>query len=481
MPEISESQSNLQELFDISFVLANLATVAYGLSMSWPTPSLPILKSANSPVGPLTDEEESWMSSLTFLGAIIASPIFGFISQRYGRKMAGYFTAIPFFVGWLPIILTDSIPLFYLARFILGVSSGGVLTFCPMYVGEISEDNIRGALGTIRSAVGNMSGILICAIGPLLSIRDMAIICILMPLVFAVAFFWMPESPMFLMKFGKTEEAMEAMIWLRGGNKEAAEEEISKLTVVVEENKSKQVSIKNLISSRGTRRGLGICMFLGAAQQLSGIYPIMNYCVSLFESAGGSVSPNLASVIVTSVQLLGSIVSSIFLDILGRRILLIGSEIVMGLSLGSLGLYFFLQQQNFDLTYVGCLPIVCVALYVLALYIGIGSVTYVIMAEIFSPEARGLATTVTTITIWALAFVTTKFYPAIVNLLGLHGCYWLFSLVCVVCTVYIIFKMPETKNRTLESILHELNGDSNKKSDEENVGKSVEEIALQKY
>ena len=444
--------------------------MAYGLSMTWPTPSLPILRSEDSPVGPISDEEESWMSSLTFLGAIIASPIFGYISQRYGRKVAGYLTVIPFLIGWLPVILTDSIPLFYLSRFILGVSSGGVLSFCPMYVGEISEDNIRGALGTLRSTVGNLSAILICVIGPLLSIRDMAIICTLVPLVFLVAFFWIPESPMFLMKAGKTQEAMEAMIWLRGGNREAAEEEISKLSAVVEESKSKQTTIKALVSSRGTRRALFICMFFGAAQQLSGIYPIMNYCISLFESAGGSISPNTASVIMTSVQLLGSITSSIFLDILGRRILMIGSEIVMAASLGSLGTYFFLQYHNFDISYLGFLPIVGVSLYVLFLSVGLGSVTYVMMAEMFSPEARGLATSVTTVTIWALAFLTTKFYPAMVHLMGLHGCYWFFCAVCIVSTVFTVLKVPETKNRSLESILSELNGDS-KVNDEENSKK----------
>ncbi|KAJ9589409.1 hypothetical protein L9F63_017388 [Diploptera punctata] len=421
------------------------------------------------------------MSSLAFIGALISSPIFGYISQRYGRKIAGYLTVIPFLIGWLPIIFSELIPLYYVSRFVLGISCGAVLSFCPMYVGEISENKIRGALGTIRAGVGNLSAILICAIGPILSIRDTAIMCFITPLVFAVAFYWMPESPMFLMKSGRTKEAMEAMTWLRGGNKQNAQEEISKLALVVEESKSKQVSIKSLISSRGTRRGLGMCMLLAAAQQLSGIYPVMNYCVSLFQSAGGSVSPNTASVIMTSLQLFGSIISSILLDYLGRRISMIGSEIIMTLSLGSLGMYFYLQKLDFDLTYVGFLPMLCIALYVLAHSIGIGSVTYVIMSEIFNPEARGLATSITTVTAWGLSFMATKLYPTAVFYLGLYGCYWLFSFVCILFTIYIFFKIPETKNRSLDSILRELNDESSKQTDIEVKNKSTKENIPERY
>ncbi|PSN57531.1 hypothetical protein C0J52_01616 [Blattella germanica] len=455
----------------------NLSTAAYSMSLTWPTPSLPILKSGDPPI---TDEEESWLGSLVFIGAITAAPIFSYISQRYGRKMAGYSTVIPFIISWLLLIFFDSIPLYYVSRFIGGFASGGVLAFAPMYVGEIAEDNFRGALGTVRATVGNIAGIFFCAVGPLVSIADMAAISIIMPFIFAISFYWLPETPMYLMKVGKDKEAMEAMTWLRGGNTLAAEEELAKLSVVIEESKSKAVSIKDLLSSRGTRRGLLICVVLAVAQQLSGIYPIMNYCVSLFEAAGGVVPPTMASVIITSVQTVGSITTYIFLDLAGRRILIICSQIIMALSLGTLGIYFYLQEQNFDMTYVGFLPILCVAVYVLSLSIGLGSVTYVVMSEIFSPESRGLATTVTTTTIWTMAFITTRFYSAVVNALGLYGCYWLFASVCVASTIFAIFQIPETKNRSLESILRELNGELNA-NDVENTNTSTERPVPEKY
>ncbi|PSN57527.1 Facilitated trehalose transporter Tret1 [Blattella germanica] len=446
------------------------------MSLTWPTPSLPILNAMDPPI---TEEEGSWLASLVFIGAIIASPVFSYISQNYGRKIAGYCTVIPFSISWLLVVFFDSIPLYYISRFLGGFASGGVLAFCPMYIGEIAEDSIRGTLGTVRSMVVNIGAIIFCAVGPLVSLSNMAAICTVVPIIFAVCFLWLPESPMYLMKVGKVEEAKEAMTWLRGGNVVKAEEDIRKLAVVVEKSNS-NVSFKELLSSKGTRRGLVICIVLAVAQQLSGVSAIMSFSVSLFESAGGLVQPTTASIIMTSVQLFGTIIASIFLDIAGRRILLIGSQITMTLSLGTLGTYFYLQELNFDLSSVGFVPMVCAAVYVLSICVGLITVSFVVMAEIFSPESRGLATSITTTIMWFMAFLTTRFYASIVNVIGLYGCYWFFALVCVASNIFTILKIPETKNRSLESILLELNGES-AQNDVEDVNQQKDIKVIERY
>ncbi|KAJ4426149.1 hypothetical protein ANN_26958 [Periplaneta americana] len=454
----------------IAASVANLSSIAYGMAMAWPTPSLPLLRSGK----PLLDgriisaEEEAWLGSLAFLGALVAAPISSYVSQNYGRKIAGYSVVIPFIVSWLFMVFSESLYLFYASRFCLGMCSGGVLVFCPMYVGEIAEDSIRGALGTFRSTLGNSSFIIMYAVGPMISIKDMATICAFLPIIFAIAYYWMPESPLYLMKNGRSQEAMESLLWLRGGDVQAAEKEMMKLTVVVKESENVDTSIKSLISSRSTRRALIICLVLATGQQLSGIYVVLNYAVSIFELSGGSVEPNTATIILATLQLIGAIVTLFLLDVAGRRILMISSQIIMCACLGGLGTYFFLQQQDYDLTSVGFLPVMCVSLYVFSLAVGLGSVPFVVMSEIFNPQARGIATTVTTMTIWLMAFLITKFYVNIVSVLYLHGCYWLFACVCIASVVFTIFRIPETKNRSLESILRELNGKENK-SDEENT------------
>ncbi|XP_069689884.1 facilitated trehalose transporter Tret1-like isoform X2 [Periplaneta americana] len=444
------------------------------MAMAWPTPSLPLLKSGKPLLDGriISEEEEAWLGSLSFLGALVSSPIFSYVSQKYGRKIAGYSVVIPFIVSWLFIVLSESLYLFYISRFSLGFCCGGVIVFCPMYVGEIAEDSIRGALGTFRSTLGNIAFIIMYAVGPLISIKDMATICAIIPIVFAFTYYWIPESPLYLMKNGRSQEAMESLLWLRGGDVQAAELEMRKLTAVVKKSESVNTSIRSLLSSRGTRSALVICIVLGASIQLSGIYPVLNYAVSIFELTGGSVEPNTATIILAIVQMIGSLSSLFLLDIAGRRLLIIVTQTIMSICLAGLGIYFFLQQQNYDLISVGFLPILFVGLFVFLLSVGLGTVGYVVMSEMFSPEARGIATTVTTITVWLTAFISTKFYVNIIDLLGLQGCYWLFAFVCIVCAVFTFFKVPETKNRSLGSILCELNGED-VKSDEECVEKTA--------
>ena len=150
----------------------------------------------------------------------------------------------------------------------------------------------------------------------------------------------------------------------------------------------------------------------------------------------------------------------------------------MMLSLATLGVYFYLQKQGYDVTDVGFLPLACVSVYIFCLSVGLGSVPYIIMAEIFSPYARGIASMSTVATIWFFAFMTSKFYPDIVNAVELYGCYWMFALISVLCTVYTIFKIPETKNRSLESILRELSGDKQKDDQENTRNQSTNEDPL---
>jgi hypothetical protein len=59
-----------------------------------------------------------------------------------------------------------------------------------------------------------------------------------------------------------------------------------------------------------------------------------------------------------------------------------------------------------------------------------------------------------------LAFLSTKFYPYLVDLKGPSGSFWLlFAATSFIGAVFVLFKVPETKNRRLESILREMNED----------------------
>jgi SP family facilitated glucose transporter-like MFS transporter 8 len=441
---------------------ANVITLAYGVVPGWPSPTLPLLRSKETALGghPVTQEEESWLASLPFLGAFLFSPAYSYINQNLGRKAAGYLSAVPAIIAYLLIIFGDSIVYLLIARFILGLCIAGVNIFTTTYVSEISEDSIRGALGNFRGIAAGAGTITVYAVGSYLSVQNTGIVCLSIPILFLFGYFWLPESPVFSLGKGRRTEAFRTYSWLRG-DAGLAEMEVTKLEAVVSVGapETRKVSILDLMSVRGTRRALLIALVLSVVQQFSGMNVVYGYCESIFEMSQSNISPQISSIIFGFVNLSGSLFSCFSSDLAGRRPILICTQIFQGFCLVGLGIYMYTHSLGIDVSVVGVIPIICISLYSFCVIAGPADLLFVVMAEIFRPEARGLAMGITSSTIWMLVFISTKFYELLVGLLGVHGCFWMFSGFSFIGAVFTFFQLPETKNRSLESILRELNGD----------------------
>ncbi|XP_069691025.1 facilitated trehalose transporter Tret1-like [Periplaneta americana] len=438
-------------------LIANVIALAYGLVIGWASPSLIILRNGEEAI---TEEEESWLGSLPFLGAFLSSVLYSYINQHLGRKAAGYLTAVPFIIG-LGITAYDSSKLFlYIARFIAGFGISGVNVFVTMYVGEISEDNFRGCLGNIRGTVADVGITLMYIVGPYLSIRCMAIISVSLPLLFLFAYFWLPESPMFLLGKGRRSEALDAYLWLRGGDIQRAEEEMEKLSAVVVTTKdsSDEVTVINLLSVLGTRRALEIALILAFVQTFSGLQFMLSYCTTVFQKVGGSVSPETSAIIFGFINTFGSLISCFLADTVGRRPILIVTQILEAVCLLGLAAYLYVMHAGTDVSSWGVLPIISLSLFCFCVIVGPGNFMYVLMSETFRPEARGLAMSIASSVLWLLSFISSKFYPNLASILGFYGNFIFFGAVALFGAVYTYRRIPETKNRSLEDILRELNG-----------------------
>lgn len=74
------------------------------------------------------------------------------------------------------------------------------------------------------------------------------------------------------------------------------------------------------------------------------------------------------------------------IDKLGRRLLLLVSAVLMGLSCAGLAFYFIMIQNNASAKSFAWLPLTFVILYISAFAVGFGPVPWVVMGEIFSNE-----------------------------------------------------------------------------------------------
>ena len=400
------------------------------------------------------------MSSLTCLGALLATPLYLYLTHHLSRKITGYLVAVPFIITWILVIIAETVPVLYVSRFMGGIGCGAAIVFSPVYVVEIAEDSVRGTLGSYLILFCNAGVVFGYLLGSVVSYYTFAYIAILIPVIYLVCYIWLPETPVYLINKGRNDDAERSLRWLRGSKDQLIQNELAKTVSFIKGRKAlpEASSIKDIFSSIGSRKALIIGTVLVTNLQFCGVFAILSYTVNIFQAAGSDLSPHASTIIIGFLQLAGSCASALLIDKAGRKILLIVSNVSMALCLAALGSYFFINYQGIDVSTISWLPVTCLSVFIFAIALGLAPVTFVIISEIFEPQIKGKATTIIISIMWFLTFLIAKFYPSMTDIMGIYGCYWFFSACCILGAIYCFVSVPETKNRSYESILLELSG-----------------------
>jgi SP family facilitated glucose transporter-like MFS transporter 8 len=182
-------------------------------------------------------------------------------------------------------------------------------------------------------------------------------------------------------------------------------------------------------------------------------------CNLLFQSAGSTLEASTATIIVGVIQAIATFISTLVVDRLGRRILLLISDFVMAICTLLLGVYFYLMNETTDdVTNLGWLPLTSVCLFIVVFSLGYGPIPWMMVGELFAPQIKGFASSLSCVLNWILAFIVTKFYSDMANSFGTHTTFWIFAVISAIGTVFVFFLVPETKGKTLDEIQKELGG-----------------------
>ncbi|XP_067009456.2 facilitated trehalose transporter Tret1 [Anabrus simplex] len=443
----------------LAAVIANMPGFCNGMILGWPSVAIPILQSADSPLGELmTNDEVSFVASLVCLVALFCIPVTNVLSAKFGNKMIGYTVGASFIAHWIIIISTSSKVWIYIARGIGGLASACVFALCPQYTSEIAEDEIRGMLGVFFITLFNLGFLFIHVFAAFMSYSPIAITCLIPPVVFLSLFFRMPETPVNLLLRGKSLEATKSLQWLRGKGADITEE-LGRLKATVKPaGENMTMSFKEMFSDPGTRRGVLIVMVLCINSQFTGIFVFLSYLGSIFLEAGSDLSHITASIIVATLQLFGTIASSYLVENKGRKFLLILSNLSMTVCLAALGVYFYLKDIGSDVSGISWLPVTSLSVYVVVLSIGVSPLTFVVLTEICLPAVTKFATTMGYCIIWLLTFLLSTFFKTLSDSIGIYVCYWFFAISCTLGALFTHFVMPETKGRAIQEIHFELSG-----------------------
>ncbi|KAF5297385.1 hypothetical protein FQR65_LT01316 [Abscondita terminalis] len=431
---------------------AMLITICSGLHFGWTSPYMPVLLDKNSPIL-MTNEESSWVAVIYLIAGPCGAITAGLTLNIFGRKPILICSSITFFVSWLMLAFVGTLTELLVLRFVAGFADGLIFGTTPIYLAEIVDKQIRGFFCSFISIVFIIGVLIINVLGTYLSIRDSSLISATLPIAFLLIFVWMPESPNYLLLKGDTESARKCLEKLRGSTE--VDSELEDIAKSVEEEAA--VTFFHLFTSKTHRRSLLVVMGMRGGQQLSGFVAIIFYAQTVFQDATDIISPLMSVVILYSVQITFSIASSLLVDKLGRRPLLITSIITTAIALLIEGTYFYLRDAKYiEMKEAQWVPVGSLILFMVAYSIGLQIIPLFIVGEIFPTNLRPHAAAFSDVYYFLFAFVASKFFQVTKDAFGMYVSFFTFSACSVIGLVIIICFVPETKNKTLHEIQLEL-------------------------
>ena len=410
---------------------------------------------------------QAWAMSSALIGCVAGAALSGVISDKFGRKWPLLLSAFLFTVASLGTGLASSYVTFVIFRIIGGVGIGLASALSPMYIAEVTPSRLRGrfvSLNQMTIVIGILGAqiinLIIAEKVPIgatdefiraswngqVGWRWMFFACAVPSAVFFALVFMLPESPRWLMKAGKPEKAFPTLYKI--GGEVYAREEMAGIRATLDDI-SEKVDFKALFNPK-FRVVLLIGMVVAVFQQWCGINTVFNYAEEIFTAAGYGVSDTLFNIVITgTVNLVFTLVAMFTVDRWGRKKLMILGSTGLAVTYLLLGSAFYFQLKGVA---VLSLVVIAIAIYAMSL----APITWVILSEIFPNRIRGAAMALATFALWIACFILTFTFPLLNAGLGAAGTFWVYAGICLLGFIFIAFKLPETKGKSLEEIENEL-------------------------
>ncbi|XP_008469204.1 facilitated trehalose transporter Tret1-like [Diaphorina citri] len=435
---------------------ASISLLIAGCWIAWPSVMIKRLTDENPDLENigirLNKYQLSWMVSLLDLGNAI-SPIFaGILVEKIGRKTTLLLNALLCLPTWF-LVVSNKIECLYIARLFIGISKGVAYTAMPIFIGEISEHNIRGALGSIPSGFQMVGTLAILLIGNHVSYNSLNIALSILPVIFFILFSFVPETPHFHAAKNNLKKTEKSLKWYRGNKKDVMEEMNSIMDKTQEDLKSKTGYLE-LLTNKSNRRAFTLVMAASLFQRLGGITSMITYSSTLLPKLDNAYfGPDQCILVFMIIMFLSNFLQAPLMDILGRKPLSCFSAALGCLLTFSTGLFYLYQGELPNFQYI---PYITTLLYA-ASYYGIGCLPNILVSELFPINVRCQASSCASVALAFGSFITTKFHILITKSLGQHVIFFIYSSVHFCSVVFNYFYLMETKQKTLAEIQEKLN------------------------
>ncbi|RWA03954.1 hypothetical protein EKO27_g11151 [Xylaria grammica] len=428
------------------------------------------------------------VSAMVQVGSVAGALIAFLICDRIGRIWATRQLCVLWILG-IAIFMGhgNSLPAVYAGRFIAGLGVGQTPVVGPVYIAEIAPASVRGLCTCIFTGAVYLGIVLayFTNYGAQVNIGDTTPNRWLVPtslhiifagLIFILTFF-QSESPRFLIKQGKYDEALKTMSRIRQlpPDHDYVVREIAEIRSAHETEMEATMGsswtgvLKEMFLIPNNAYRLYLALSVQLLSQWSGAGSITLYAPDLFAllGIGGSTESLLASGVFGVVKLISALGCALFLvDVIGRK-----RALLIGITLQAISVIYiagFLTAtpelgtvDGYELPHYKVGPsrgaIAMIFISGVGWALGWNSMQYLLTAELFPLRIRAVSTSLAMTLHFANQYGNSRAVPVLLlprSTGGITpaGTFWFFSAVTILGGIWVWFFVPETGGRTLESM-----------------------------
>jgi SP family xylose:H+ symportor-like MFS transporter len=412
------------------------------------------------------DSLSGWTIGSALVGCIIGAGVAGWISTALGRKGGLIIAALLFLAGSLGSAVPEfgfgaigqmgpaALKQFIFYRIVGGAGVGIASMLSPLYIAEISPSAIRGRLVSFNQ-LAIVLGILlvyfvnwyIASLGNEAWIKStgwrwMLASEAIPSAIFLILLVLVPDTPRWLVLRGRNAEALAQL--------KRVTDESDARAILADIERTLQVRSAPLFSFGVTVVVVGV--LLSVFQQFVGINAVLYYAPLMFHNMGASTNTALLeTAVIGTANFVFTIVAIVTVDHWGRKPLLIWGGFLMAAAMIALGCLFNAHA-------VGLAALVAVVAYIGAFAFSWGPVTWVLLAEMFPNSIKGWGLGIAVAAQWVANWLVSVSFKVVdgnsaLNAAFNHGfAYWIYGLMGILASLFVMRYVPETKGRSLEAI-----------------------------
>jgi len=394
-----------------------------------------------------------WAASSAIWGCVFGALFSGALSDKYGRKKVLLLSGLLFTLSALGSAVPDNLTQFVMARFIGGLGVGSASMLSPLYISEIAPAKIRGMLVTLYQLAIVFGINIIYIVNYLIANTHDQVWNVQLgwrymlgsegipAILFFILLFFVPESPRWLVKENRSEEALKIL------NQINRPEETHRILEEIKETVNEEKGSFLDLFKPGIRKAMVVGSVLAFFSQVTGINAIIYYAPEIFKQVGfGSESALFQTMIIGFVNMLFTLVAIRLIDYWGRRTLLIWGLFGIVSCLLGMGMFFYFEITS------GPLLLLFILGFIASFASSLGPIPWVLISEIFPTKTRGTAMSFSIVILWLGVVLITQFFPVLLSLFGGAFTFWIFMINALILLIFTLILIPETKQKTLEEI-----------------------------